>query len=315
MRQITLGAVVAGTLSVMAITPASGREQPGGFSETTLWIGADVPFLGGGGVTADGTKLVLGDLDNRLYIRHVAEGRTEIRNLVGGRVEEAKPSPSGEHVAFTWLDDQLAAYQLRVITISTLSVNILYGNKDGGRPRPLAWMPDGRSLLAWIPDGGGGTFSVLSITGEPVRVVRRFEQDSVGHADVSPNGGWIAFSSSGLSVIRADGTGETRALDDPRLQLLGWFPDGRRILFASSRDNTTGVWSVDVDEGRASTPRLIKPHSARLFSAGFSRDGRFFAQVIRGGMSLIRFRGHFPKGGYDVQNGIQEDTAGTTTIL
>lgn len=32
-------------------------------------------------------------------------------------------------------------------------------------------------------------------------------------------------------------------------------------------------------------------------------------------VSSIRFRRHFPKGGYDVQNGIQEDTAGTTTIL
>jgi hypothetical protein len=32
------------------------------------------------------------------------------------------------------------------------------------------------------------------------------------------------------------------------------------------------------------------------------------------GLSLIRFRGHLPKGGYDVQNGIKTDTAGTTTV-
>jgi hypothetical protein len=34
-----------------------------------------------------------------------------------------------------------------------------------------------------------------------------------------------------------------------------------------------------------------------------------------GALTLIRFRGHFPKGGYDVQNGIKQDrTARTATI-
>lgn len=285
MNRIILGAVLMSTIATLAIEPASGREQAGAFTETSLWSGADVPFLGGGGVTADGTKLVLADLDDKLYIRDLPRGTTDVRELKGGRLEDVKPSPAGTHVAVTWWDDQLAAYQLRVITLSTLSVNVLYGEKGRGRPRPLAWTPDGRSVLAWIPEGKGGTLSLLNVSGQPARMVKRFEEDSLGDAGISPNGRWIAFSSAGLWLIRPDGTGESQVLEDPRLQMLGWFPDGRRVLFAGTRKDMTGIWTVDVNDGRASAPRFIKPHAARIFSGGFSDDGRFFARLIRGGMN------------------------------
>lgn len=104
-------------------------------------------------MTADGAKLVLSDGDAKLYIRDVVDGATDVRELKGGRVEEAKPSPSGAHVAVTWWDDQVGAYQLRVITMSTLSASVLSGEKGRDRPRPLAWTQDGRRVLAWIPSG------------------------------------------------------------------------------------------------------------------------------------------------------------------
>lgn len=282
MKRIIIGVVVT-ALSAVTILDALGGDQAEAFTEIPLWTGADVPFQGGGGVTADGAKLMLANGDAKLYIRDVLAGTTAVRELKGGRVEEVKPSPSGAHAAVTWWDDQSGAYQLRVITMSTLSASILSGEAGRGRPRPLAWTSDGRWVLAWIPEGAGGSLSLLSVSGEPARVVKRFAEGSVGHADIAPSGRWIAFDSNGLWLIQADGSGERRIVEDPELEMLGWFPSGHRVLFACTRQEMTGIWTVDVDEGRVSAPRFLKRYSARLSSAGFSRDGRFFAGVVRGG--------------------------------
>jgi serine/threonine protein kinase len=72
--------------------------------------------------------------------------------------------------------------------------------------------------------------------------------------DPSPDGQWLVFSSLGaaqedLFLIRTDGTGEHQITNDPaRDRFPRWSPDGKRIMFFSSRvTDRYQVWSINPD--------------------------------------------------------------------
>jgi hypothetical protein len=59
--------------------------------------------------------------------------------------------------------------------------------------------------------------------------------------------------------------------------MLGWFPEGNRILFLSDRGGTWGIWALSVADGQAKgDPMLIKADTGRIWPMGFSRKGEFF---------------------------------------
>jgi eukaryotic-like serine/threonine-protein kinase len=73
------------------------------------------------------------------------------------------------------------------------------------------------------------------------------------HPSVSPDGNWIAYSSSGgpredLFIIRKDGTGLRQLTNDAaKDRLPRWSPDGKRIAFFSDRENKNEIWAVSIE--------------------------------------------------------------------
>ena len=68
---------------------------------------------------------------------------------------------------------------------------------------------------------------------------------------LSPDGEWIAFTTSGredLFVVRADGTGFRQLTDDAfRDRGVTWSPDGRRLAFYSNREDSYQAFTVRPD--------------------------------------------------------------------
>ena len=68
---------------------------------------------------------------------------------------------------------------------------------------------------------------------------------------LSPDGEWIAFTTSGredLFVVRADGTGFRQLTDDAfRDRGVTWSPDGRRLAFYSNREDDYQAFTVRPD--------------------------------------------------------------------
>jgi Tol biopolymer transport system component len=59
--------------------------------------------------------------------------------------------------------------------------------------------------------------------------------------------------------------------------LLGWAPDGDKILFASDRTGTIDAWAVPVSEGKArGAPVLMKKDIGPVRPIGFTRDGSYY---------------------------------------
>jgi Tol biopolymer transport system component len=81
-------------------------------------------------------------------------------------------------------------------------------------------------------------------------------------------------------MIELDGGSEIPLIEHPADdRLVGWTPDGRKILFASDRTSRRDLWMIDVTEG---TPQ----GSARLLKAefdggpiGFTADGSFYYHI------------------------------------
>jgi len=110
----------------------------------------------------------------------------------------------------------------------------------------------------------------------------------------SPDGKWIAFTSdrcghgaTQIYIMPAEGGGEPRQLthepDSVRAGTPSWAPDGKSILFVSTRGKRYNVYSVPFDGG---TPRQLThaPGSHRF--ASFSSDGReivFYSNRVRPG--------------------------------
>jgi Tol biopolymer transport system component len=56
-------------------------------------------------------------------------------------------------------------------------------------------------------------------------------------------------------LVRIDGSGHETAVTHPADDyLLGWAPDGSRVIFASDRTGAFGIWGIGIKDGRAEGP-------------------------------------------------------------
>jgi hypothetical protein len=75
-----------------------------------------------------------------------------------------------------------------------------------------------------------------------------------------------------------DGSREVQAVSHAANdELLGWFPDGRRLLLTSDRAGTNDVYSIGVQDGLPQAElRLLKRDVGAVRAAmGFTKSGEF----------------------------------------
>ena len=169
-------------------------------------------------------------------------------------------SPDGSQIAFVrngqvFLTSPLGGGERRV-------------SESAGR---VAWTPDGSALLVLQKASALGTsiFRVTLATREKQRLT--FPSDlTPGDLDmaISPDGRTVAFCrvvqtiGCELFVIAASG-GEARQLTNDQSMIYGmaWTPEGREILFASTRQNSTRLWRISAIpanlRGVFKTPKLV----------------------------------------------------------
>ena len=166
-------------------------------------------------------------------------------------------SPDGRHITIS--SDRGGTMNLWRVAIDEASGKVL------GPPVPLS-VPSGWAGHASL-SGDGRTLAyanrevrttLMRVALDPVRarvsgaaaVVLRGSLELRDQA-LSPDGEWIAFTTSGredLFVVRADGTGFRQLTDDAfRDRGVTWSPDGRRLAFYSNREDDYQAFTVRPD--------------------------------------------------------------------
>ena len=230
------------------------------------------------------------DGNSELYVMN-ADGSGK-RNLTRNRAIDDYPtwSPDGRRIAFL-------RGRLYSNNPGGLGVHRFYGyhlyvvNADGSGLRRLTRNQTYHYQLVWSPDGRTIYFGryLVSADGSGARRLPYIPLTAVWSPDgqqiafVSeergplPSGGCCPSSSSDIYVMNADGSGSRRLTHKAGYNSApAWSPDGRRIVFQSTRDGNREIYVVN---GDGSGKRNLTRHPAQDGRPSWSPDGRRIAFV------------------------------------
>lgn len=283
----------------LAVSLALGQESPKAGPQHYK-IPEVVDFRGS--VSPDGGFLSYVDWSTGdLAVRNLSSGKSRRLTNKDSRLDPhgyavfSIISPDSKQVAymwFNWLNQDLDfSYDLRIIGLDGSGPRVLYPNKEIGVSWPHDWSPDGKHILATLVKRDGTKQIVLVfVTDGSARVLKALDWGSPWGMRFSPDGRYIAYdlppqkdsAKRDVFLLSADGRREIPLVQDPADDLLlGWAPDGKRVLFASDRTGTWGFWVIEVRDGKPrGSPELVKPGIGPIArSLGFSRDGSYYYGV------------------------------------
>lgn len=140
--------------------------------------------------------------------------------------------------------------------------------------------PDGRQIAVTLV-GASNKIGIFDLASRELHVLTRYGAEDMTPA-WSPDGKWIAFSSSrrgslALYRVTADGGREELLVSRPHdLFPCSWSPGGQLLAFMQDApDSHADLWMLDLDDPTSPHPWLCTPHSER--GAQFSPDGRWVA--------------------------------------
>ncbi len=202
-------------------------------------------------------------------------------------------SQDGTRVAYQWLyaGRDSSSVDLRIVGVDGSAPRVLYHDDQVGDISPKAWSPDGKHILAtFSPKRGQPNQIVLvSVADGSVRVLKAPFLPPHIHGfkmSFSPDGRFIVYNVPqkdshvhDIALLRADDGREVPLVQHPANDiLLGWEPDGDRVLFASDRGGSFGLWVIRVIEGKPhGSPELVMPDIGPNFlPMGFTQTGSYY---------------------------------------
>jgi TolB protein len=185
-----------------------------------------------------------------IYLLNVDTGsRTRLVAFPGLNISAAF-SPQGDRIAFASSREG----NQEVYTIDLSGKNLKRLTFDQGDDLTPAWSPTGSQIAFTSDRGGTPQIYIMNADGGNVRRLT-FEGDYNTSPSWSPKGDWIAYACMNgerrLRVCLMTPDGQTGRLltgegpwDD---ESPSWAPNGREIVFASSREGKTDIYTIHLD--------------------------------------------------------------------
>jgi len=289
---LLLAVATAGDGLVLRSSASSAQGQ--GTVSRLVWAGPNVDTLGA--PSPDGAYLAVTDWETgNLAVRDTPTG--VVRRLTDngnwrGWAEFPVPSPDGRHIAYAWFN-QRAQRDLRVYSLETSSVRVVYARDEVEYPQPFAWTPDGSCILVSLArTDRANQIALVDVGTGSARVLKTLDWRSPQKLALSPDGRYVAFDfpqredshQRDVFLLALGGSREELLVEHPDNDVvLGWTPDGKRLLFGSDRTGRLGIWALPVADGKAlGTPELLRADVPLLRAMGVTRDGTFYYSVRTG---------------------------------
>jgi Tol biopolymer transport system component len=260
--------------------------------DRVVWT--DQAVFGDGDVSPDGR--FVSDIDYetlKFILRDLSTHTTRVlAEWTGGASYTSTFSPDGKQLAYGWriYGDATRPHvnEIRVIDVDRQGPSQprrLYGSPSVSKFFALDWSPDGRwlAVFASLPDNTG-QIALAGVHDGAYRVLKTVGWRGPGKMFFSADGRYLAYdlptsdlaSERDAFILAVDGSRETHIEHPANDVVMGWTPDGR-LLLASDRSGSVGLWAVPVTDGRAvSAPSLLKPDIASVSSLGTTAAGTLF---------------------------------------
>jgi Tol biopolymer transport system component len=241
---LSRGAAATGSVTTIRKLPVMG-------------VGADLQAI-----SPDGTKALVGDYTKgqNLAIYDFAAKQSRLftsfdwgESWVYGGIF----STDGRQIAFMqsgWKAESPA--ELRVSTLTGVPRTV-YRHPVRGGVQPIAWTPDGKSILVVLEQPNRTSeMGLVSIADGRFTSLKAFGSMASPTPALSPDGRRVAFveATAGpgeIHVLDIDGKGSFRVTDHPSHDREPiWSPDGRHLAFISNRFGSDALWAVEVEGGR-----------------------------------------------------------------
>jgi Tol biopolymer transport system component len=201
-------------------------------------------------------------------------------------------SPNGQQLAYSYWNEDLWGYEIRIIDVDGSNERALLPHRDGLEWISVDdWSRDGHVLatLYWqTEENDPKDFSEIALisaaTGD-VRVLKTLAWGGTWNASFSPDGRFVAYenrpagqddndifvlaTNGSLDEVLIGGTADDRMME--------WTPDGASILFYSDRALTEGIWRLPVLNGAAAgEPELVRADVRRATPIGFAGSSFYY---------------------------------------
>lgn len=270
-----------------------------------VWAGARTSP--DGSISADGRFLTFTDWETGdLAVRELSTG-TDRRLTNKGSwaqsealAEDSVVSRDGRYVAYGWCD--CSRYSLRTIALTedgAVQPRVLFASEAVAWIAPYDWSPDGNRIAVQIRRHDQKTSQIgwVAVDDGSLHVLKSIDWRVSLKLSFSPDGRFIAYDlptddngQRDVYVIAVDGSRETVIASSPgREVVLGWSPDGARLLFASDRSGAAGMWAQPMAGGQpAGTPELIKSDLGDIGqrSLGITAAGSLYLAMPIGGIDV-----------------------------
>ncbi len=267
---------------------ALGSERSGA-TYRQVWAGPKVDTTGG--ISPDGRYLSYVDYETTgdLVLHDFSTGSDRrLTNNTKGWDEFAEGSAisrDGKQVAYNWRDANRGSV-LRIVNIEPSGYpqpRQVFEGEDVRRIEPHDWSPDGQWIAVVLDRKGTQQVGLVSTRDGSLRVLKS-DGATPHRMFFSPDGRYLGleFSVGGdpdrdLSVLAVDGGSEAKAVVNPGQDIvMGWSPDGKRLLFASDRTGSMALWALPMQGGKpAGSPELIRSEIAPR-SLGVTASGALY---------------------------------------
>lgn len=229
-----------------------------------------------------------------IYVKGVAsETSTQVTS---GASDDVSPawSPDGNHIAYLSRSAEgLGIYVADVRTRGSRKVFVPQAESQWEQGA-LSWSPDGDSLV--FPDHAGSSPSssivLLNLKTLQSQVLTTPPDGWEGDLTpaFSPDGSRIAFSRASETVVRdlywiAASGGPVHQIthDSADIDSLAWFPDGKSVVFSSSRGGKSALWRVFL---RGGTPSRMPIGTEDAAQPAVSRVGKILRVVYTQGSAI-----------------------------
>lgn len=269
--------------------PSSKAKEDKGFVVRQVWEGFGTAPLG----TPSPDGQYISDVDwetGNLIVRDLVTGEKRLLTKDSSDwsqyAECSTFSPDSKQIAYAWLNEDWI-YDLRIIGLDGSGPRIIYSSKEVEQILPVEWSPDGKHIWTVISQKDKiYKICEISVKDGSVRVLKSLGFHYPKKTSLSPDGHYLAYDlpqgkdsqRRDIFLLSTDSSQEIPLVEHAANDfVLGWMPDGSRILFSSDRTGTADAWAIQVVDGKPQgVPELVKKDIGNIYPLGFTQKGSYY---------------------------------------